>query len=396
MDERARAAGARRALDSGSSPATGRARRRAFQLGARGRARAPAALALLVLSRCTVALDLDRYRLEQGAGGRDGAAGGGDSAAGGSASGAAGRLGTSAAGDASLERGAGARDAGSTASGELDGELDDAGDAGDAGAAPQDAGSSSGGCRDDADCVSGLECVEAVCDPSGSCRRVPSDFGVLCGDGRETECTRPDRCDGAGACQPEHLSRGTPLSPPDGDCQVTQCDGEGQRETVPDNDDVPPDPGTGCLQPACLAGSPIAVPRGRGVACEGGRCDGSGRCLPCLEDADCAAPTPFCSAGACVACTDASHCPDPGLQCNVAACIEGRCGSAPAPLPASCDDGFFCTLDDRCNARGFCVGDQRPCDGFAPHCSEELGRCVQCTSDAHCTFSCDDQGACRS
>ncbi|HTV17598.1 MAG TPA: hypothetical protein VMG12_02980, partial [Polyangiaceae bacterium] len=125
------------------------------------------------------------------------------------------------------------------------------------------------------------------------------------------------------------------------------------------------------------------------------RCDGSGSCRECLGDADCPGSLPFCSGGTCVECTDATQCPDPGVQCNVATCDGGRCGTAPAPLPAGCDDGFFCTVDDRCSAGGFCVGTQRTCDNFTPHCSEELQRCVECTSDDQCQFSCDDQGACR-
>jgi hypothetical protein len=186
------------------------------------------------------------------------------------------------------------------------------------------------------------------------------------------------------------------VSPPDGDCQVTQCDGQGQTEIVADNDDVPPDPGTGCSQPACLAGAPLEVPRGRGTPCEAGRCDGDGSCLECLGDEDCQAPLPFCAGGACVECTDATQCPDPRLQCTVAACDAGRCGTAPAPLPSACDDGFFCTLDDTCSVRGFCVGQQRQCPDSAPECSEDLLRCVECTSDDQCEFSCDDAGNCRS
>jgi hypothetical protein len=248
----------------------------------------------------------------------------------------------------------------------------------------------------DADCPSQGECVEVLCSGAERCERVPRDAGFPCGDASEAACTRPDSCDGAGVCQPNHAVRGTPVSPPDGDCRVTQCDGRGQTEIVADNDDVPADPGASCNQPACLGGTPIQVPRSRGTRCEAGRCDGDGVCLECLGDEDCEAPLPFCSAGACVECTDASQCPDPGVPCNVAACDDNRCGAAPAPLPTSCDDGFFCTVGDTCSAGGFCVGQQRQCPSSAPECSEQLLRCVECTSDDQCQFSCDDQGTCRS
>jgi hypothetical protein len=350
---------------------------------------APALLAGL-LSSCQAVLDLGQYQLEEGSAGTAGSV---HSPSGGAAGNAPG---VEPAGAGRDGRGGAGSDTGGNTGGSpgvgIDSRLPDAG----AADAAADAGVPPGGCREDADCASAGECFEAVCGSDGQCGQAPRDDGFPCGDPTDAACSAPDSCDGSGACQPNHAARGTPVSPPDGDCRVTQCDGQGQTQTVADNDDVPLDLGAGCNQPACLAGSPIQVPRDRGAPCEAGRCDGSGACLECLGDDDCALPLPFCSGGACVECTDASQCPDPRVPCNVAACDANRCSAAPAPLPTACDDSFFCTVNDSCSSRGVCVGQQRQCPSSAPECSEQLLRCVECTSDDQCEFSCDDQGTCRS
>jgi hypothetical protein len=266
--------------------------------------------------------------------------------------------------------------------------MADAADAGDAGVE----------CTRDEQCPIGGECVVGVC-VGGQCQVQPRDLGAACGDALDDACTDADTCDGTGICQPNHEARGTAILAPNGDCQITQCDGQGQPETLPDNNDVPADPGTGCSQPACLAGVPISVPRDRGTGCEsGGLCDGDGNCVECLGDDDCVTPRPFCNAGLCVECTDASQCADPAVDCRIAACTGNTCGSAPAPNTTPCNDGFFCTLNDACR-NGFCNGDQRSCPNTEPRCSETFQRCVECTSNAHCESpsSCDLQnGQCRS
>jgi hypothetical protein len=345
------------------------------------------ALALLaaLAASCQAALDVGQYQLEEGSAGAEASAHAPSGTAGHTPGAEPSGAGGSGSGGAGSDTGG---NAGSSPSVGIDSRLPDAGAA--------DAAVPPGDCRENADCASDDECFEAVCGSDGRCGQAPHDEGFPCGDPVDAACSGPDSCDGSGACQPNHAARGTPVSAPDGDCRVTQCDGQGQTQTVADNDDVPLDPGTGCIQPACLAGSPIQVPRGRGTPCEAGRCDGSGACLECLGDADCALSLPFCSGGACVECTDASQCPDPGVPCNVAACDANRCGAAPAPLPTACDDGFFCTTNDSCSSRGVCVGQQRQCPSSAPECTEQLLRCVECTSNDQCEFSCDDQGTCRS
>ncbi|HTV25572.1 MAG TPA: hypothetical protein VMG12_43045, partial [Polyangiaceae bacterium] len=214
---------------------------------------------------CQVVLDLGQYRLDDGIAGaagspsataNGGAAGGAPEADGGLASAGSAGGPASAGGAADGIGGGSSGAAGSASSVGVDGQLSDAGTAD---ASASDAGVPPAACHEDGDCEGGAECVEAVCN-EGQCVLQPSDAIVACGDALDSDCTHPDRCDGAGLCLPNHVSRGTAVSAPDGDCHVVQCDGQGQSETVNDNDDVPADPGTGCTQPACLAGSRVEVP----------------------------------------------------------------------------------------------------------------------------------------
>lgn len=75
---------------------------------------------------------------------------------------------------------------------------------------------------------------------------------------------------------------------------------------------------------------------------------------------------------------------DPGEACDDGNNAEGDCCSALCSLAAPsspCDDGLFCTADDRCDDQGSCLGTGSPCTGndgdadCAESCNEELGAC---------------------
>jgi hypothetical protein len=72
--------------------------------------------------------------------------------------------------------------------------------------------------------------------------------------------------------------------------------------------------------------------------------------------------------------------------CTLDTCEEGgACNHQPADGP--CDDGKFCTGDDRC-VEGACVGGANPCtEGF---CNEDLNACVDCLTSQDC----DDGNVC--
>ena len=85
-----------------------------------------------------------------------------------------------------------------------------------------------------------------------------------------------------------------------GDCQKVVCDGQGNGVTKTDDTDVPDD-SKACTKDACTAGVPAHTALASGSVCAEGAgklCDGTGACVECLVDADCASG--LCSAKACV------------------------------------------------------------------------------------------------
>jgi hypothetical protein len=139
------------------------------------------------------------------------------------------------------------------------------------------------------------------------------------------------------------------------DCRVRQCDGSGGIEEVADDSDVPPDPGGGCVLPACRDGSLDQAPRPAGVACGDGA----------------------------TACSDVDRCDG-----------EGRCALNHFPNGRACDDSQYCTKTDTCS-NGVCVGSGLVCTPQR-NCSEELDRCLQCTENRDCDGFCgpDRPGSC--
>ncbi len=97
-----------------------------------------------------------------------------------------------------------------------------------------------------------------------------------------------------------------------GDCKKTVCDGQGSVAAVDDDNDIPDD-NKQCTADKCSAGVASSVALATGTACAEGNgklCDGAGKCVECLADADCAS-------GLCTA--------------NVCTTING-CGPAATPL----------------------------------------------------------------
>ena len=144
-----------------------------------------------------------------------------------------------------------------------------------------------------------------------------------------------------------------------------------------------------------------------GLACTADRCDpGAGGCVAdavgcdCDSDEDCADATlcdgsercvnQECVEGTAVVCSPSS---DP---CLVATCapVTGICGLVPAPGTPSCNDGKFCTQNDRC-ADGVCNGAQIGCDDFLDcsidGCTEVAGGCFHDKSQCECLQDSDCQ-----
>ena len=56
-------------------------------------------------------------------------------------------------------------------------------------------------------------------------------------------------------------------------------------------------------------------------------------------------------------------------ECAVGTCFYGNCISTPINVGDGCDDGLYCTIDDKCSRSGVCIGENRACGGFDGSCS---------------------------
>ena len=145
--------------------------------------------------------------------------------------------------------------------------------ASDAGSTAADGGPDAGlACGGDADCIDNNPCTVDGC-VAGFCQHAPAEPGALCGSATENDCTQPDTCDGAGACQPNHLPAATPCGRLDNTCAADTCDGAGScvAHTLAANTAC--GASSGCGQSTCDA-SGICQPHDapNGSACTGGSC----------------------------------------------------------------------------------------------------------------------------
>lgn len=236
------------------------------------------------------------------------------------------------------------------------------------------AGECGGEEKDCAAAAAGEECRMGACDPAsepvaGECVAVDLEVGAPCEDG--LFCTGNDGCDGGGTCvggEEPDCSGFTDA------CNSGFCDEDG--------------------------GSCAALPEEFGTDCDS---DGTG-CT--VGD--------YCSGGLCVAgeMADCSHLSD---ACTVGKCdptgpggYECKPGLKPADTP--CEDDQFCTVNEKCDDNGNCVGGepkecQQPLEVcLAANCDEDQDGCVEmaandgivcddadpCTLDDHCSA-----GACE-
>jgi len=282
------------------------------------------------------------------------------------------------------------------------------------------------GCGDDGDPCTQDACEEGKCSHSAT-------TGGACDDGNP--CTAKDVCD-TGLCT------GTPYACDDSlACTADSCDGKGGCLHVPVPDYCVIDgacieamtyqPGSHqCSRCKPAVDSANWTPVADGLACDDGdactlldscqqgvckssqskACDDG---LPCTTDA-CDPGSGKCTnqvlpdwclvAGTCFFAGTAPS----GLEGQCKACDPDKTSAAWTPLPdgAACDDGLFCTVEDKC-AVGACTGAPRVCDSTdcgTGICVEEADKCavdpekdgspcvddgVACTDDACLAGECE-------
>ena len=218
------------------------------------------------------------------------------------------------------------------------------------------------------ECADGNPCTDDSCDPDNGGCVFTVDVTNPCNDG--DPCSADDQCDASGACvgtcecDAEKPCEGEPppcskwscennvcLVVPDGTLNGADCD-DGDFCTVADS----------CQTGQC-AGTPRDCSDAGDGSCVIGQCDeAAAACVgvnsdegASCDDSDPCTQQDACNdSGGCVGaprdCSDAD-----ALPCLVGECVGGSCVGQPQ-AGLGCDDGEACTLEDRCDALGACVG----------------------------------------
>ena len=264
------------------------------------------------------------------------------------------------------------------------------------------------GCAANSECDDNNPCTEDTCD-KGDCKfnGKPLDGkeclgpnlcieGMICTSGT---CGggKPKACDDKNPCTNDTCSAKTGKCNAQNKADGTQCDADGSLCTSNDACDagkctpgVAKDcsaQGDACNLASCDAktGKCQSNPAKSGVDCDDGKyctvkdtCDGKGKCVA-GKARDCAAS---------------------GDTCNAGICDEkaGGCGKKPKASGTACDDGQYCTVNNKCDDKGSCGGGQpRTCSDDVAKC--KLGTCDETTNK--CGFksasngaNCDDGNKC--
>jgi hypothetical protein len=212
------------------------------------------------------------------------------------------------------------------------------------------------------ECINQDTCMAGACQDNGF-----KPMGTPCGDPADTECTDPDTCDGAGACQPNHANDGaacgdtgtqctnqdtctggscqdngfqnpgTPCGDPaDTECtNPDTCNGSGMCQANNEADGFPcGDQNVDChVDDTCQSGS--CQDNGfenAGTPCSGGTCDAMGMCV-----------------AGCDCCTDFSN----GFLSFETGLATGNCGVL-RNFRCSNDANAACVVNSDCPASGVC------------------------------------------
>ncbi len=212
-------------------------------------------------------------------------------------------------------------------------------------------------CLANADCNDTNACTNDSC-VSGQCLQVansnPCDDGLFC---TVNDTCSNGTCDGAENCT---IAPNLVCSETTNTCveclTVENCADDGNE----------------CTDTVCVSGACQDV-NNTAPCNDGDICTTDDSCLNGVCGGNEACPTQFCnpSNGACVECLTAAICSDDADVCTDKACVSGVCQQV--NNTASCDDGFFCTINDSCLG-GVCGGD----DACLPTetCDEDLNECI--------------------
>lgn len=225
-------------------------------------------------------------------------------------------------------------------------------------------------------------CTEHYCTDSG-CKARHLNY-VPCDDGNA--CTNGDYCLW-GACR-----GGSNKNCNDGDtCTNDVCNTTSGQCVIANNTGATCSTSNKCITSStcdngqCTGGVPVTCPVQQSYhdACRTWTCDPATGCqyssaregLNCTDFSVCTV-NDTCSNGLCVGVDVTSSCPDDGDQCTDKKCHPVT-GCYHQRHWRSCDDGFPCTINDRC-VFGQCIGTNKTCTGdqcYAHTCEWSTGIC---------------------
>ena len=238
-------------------------------------------------------------------------------------------------------------------------------------------------------CSDDNACTDDPCDEDlNQCLHV--DNTIACDD--DLFCTVDDRCVG-GVCV------GAARNCSDGNaCTDDSCD-DGANQCLHMDNTIACDDGLFCtIDDRCTGGVCVGAARNcsDGNACTNDLCDDdTNLCLhvdntiACDDGLFCTVDD-RCAGGVCVGtarnCSDGNACTDDSCDDDTNQCFH-------VDNTIACDDGLFCTVNDRCTG-GMCTGSVRDCadDNICTDnaCDETLRRCTATSN----TASCDDNNKC--
>lgn len=252
------------------------------------------------------------------------------------------------------------------------------------------------------ECAEGNVCVypsqKVTCDfgcQAGACAPDPCE-GVVCLDPPNAQCYAPQGICIAGSCNYTMHYPGTPCD--DGNlCTLAdQCDATGLCGGVP---------------VTCPVLAPECINENTSRSYSSGTCKPeTGECEYAFVDTECEAgcnpETGLCFGDLCAGIL----CYTPPTQCYLpeGKCVNGECQYELLAAGTPCDDEDPCTLEDVCDGEGLCAGSPLVCDS-PPVCHVgpgtcEAGECVyalaatgsECDDQDPCTLNdkCDSQGKC--
>lgn len=252
----------------------------------------------------------------------------------------------------------------------------------------------------DEGCPAGISSIDGICGNPVCGGYFLPDFqcqdGWLqrCNEGRDgwedqEFCDDGNACNGTETCQGQSCVAGTPPNCSDNNaCTDDWCDQalgcRHANNTGSCSDGNACTTGDSCSGGQCRGGAPPNCNDNN--VCTDDSCNQSTGCVHSNNSASCndsnaCTTNDTCSGGSCKG--------GPALDCddnNV--CTDDSCdkssGCQHGNNTASCSDGLYCNGAEKCMS-GTCRDAADPCSGSTPACIEETDKCVECTSDDHCT-----------